>query len=892
VNRRKIVGAFVGVAAVAAGGIAVAAVGVSKPTVRVSLTSSATIVAAGGTWSYNIAYSCASPRDTCRGVVVQLTLPSGVTINTPPEITGGRAAITNTDSFVKVVFTDDLLDGTSGVFTATVQVPSCVAPGNPQPAATPAKSTISADSAASAQSLAPIVAIAKIPDCDVPAAQSCGSSCPPPAVDLSRSHYKSGRDAAPGGKAGWYLAVAPRAAAFDVLDVLPAGMVASEVGSWNVKSDVRCGTEWVALDYYVSRTNLPDVCRVGASASGTSRYPAINAVRMHVDAKVGADLEITAFIADTAVPGSTIKNCATAQTPTAEPFCGSITVLPSSTIPDPRIQLVGSPEVALHDATLFSGNTPAASADVAHPMGRGDLAYLAGVRVDERSGSDLINPVFAVELSPDQTFDTTGAEPNWQIAYAGPTDNADSEPGDPKSQPGCMNPTFKQRLIGGTENLIWSFANCTLPRGLRREAELEVFFTTRLKPGIGAGAQLTAGLSVGEPRKPDTNPFATDLCSGTPTDANDLDGDGLNTDALCGGGTAYYRMPTHAELTASNTVQGSLDKFPTLYPQAGSTDEDGLATFAINLKNTGTVGISSIDLVSILPFAGDNVLGNGEGSAWDMKLRSIAAVQRVAVDGTITTIAPANYTVGYSMSKNPCRFNTASLPALYAAGAPFPANASVTAPAGCTANPWTGSAANAASWGLRYQPPAALSPGEVIRVVVDVVRANKAVAVPNGIAWNSVAFSADTSLGTRLLANQPRVGGVRIVDTAPAVAGMVWDDDNKNGLREDIEHGVENVAVDVLNPAGVVVASTKTDSRGTYFVSDLVAGTTYTVRFRGSAVSGKDATKYHVGTDTTRDNDGRRIGLNLDITDAKTSERYISGGLDLGLIEAPVYGAT
>jgi hypothetical protein len=892
-KKKTIVGALVGLAAAVTGGIAFAAPGTSsKPVVRVSLTPSATSVAPGGSWTYSIAYSCASPSDTCKNIVVQFPLPSGVTVITPPEITGGRAAITNTGSFLKIVFTDDLLDGTSGVFTTLVGVPACVAVGGPQPSSAPATATIAGSGADDASSTAAAVVVAPVPNCATPL-PACGGVCPPDPIDLTGSHEKYADDVLPGGRTWWNLDAAPRAAAFDVVDVLPVGLVVVEVGAWSgVPTDVRCAGTWYPIDYSLTGTSLSAACSVGRSTTGSPRFPAVDAVRMHVPAKSSAHLEISTVVPSNAAPGSTIQNCATAQTPVPETFCKTITVLAAVTIPDPAIRLVGSPESPLNGTELFWGNTPGAKPSPTAPMGPNDLAFLAGVRAPSGSGADMRNPVIVVELSPEHTFDSASATPNFKLAYGSPTWDSDREPGDPRSQPGCLNPTFATRTVAGRETLVWSFPNCVIAHGLGIDAELEVFFSTRLKPGVSAGTQVTATTYVGLANNPETTPMVDWRCDDFPFDTGDLDGDGLTTDPLCRGGVATYRMPTHAELTASNTVQGALDLVPTLYPQSGSTDEVGDARFSINLKNTGTVGVSSIDLVSILPFAGDNVLGGGEGSEWDMKLLNISAVQRVAADGTVTTIGPGDYTIGYSASRNPCRFNSAALPALYAASAPFPANASVTAPAGCTANPWTATAATAASWALRYQPSTPLSPSEVIRVIVDVIRANNAIKIPDGVAWNSVAFSAETTLGSRLLANQPRVGGVRIVDTVPAVGGMIWTDEDKNGLREDTEPGVENVLVDVLDSTGAVVGSTTTDSRGTYFVSDLVAGATYTIRFRGSPLAGMDATKLHVGSDIYRDNDATRVGIDLVITGATTSAKYVSGGLDLGLIDAPVYGAT
>jgi SdrD B-like domain len=890
--KKKLLGVATGLLAVVAGGMAFANNGGGG--LRVSLSTSTTSVVAGGRWDYNIGYSCASSNDTCKSAVIGVTIPDGVSVVTLPQVTGGRAKVVGSGQFIQIVFGEELLDGTSGVFTATVSVPTCLAVGERQPSSSPARAKISGSGDDGRTESAEAVSIAQIPDC-AGGDGSCLANCDAP-IDLARSHWKWGSDAAPGGVTWWSLDIAPRPVAFDVIDELPAGLIVSEVGAWSTTDvDVRCGGTWYPITYSLSGTNVPAPCQVGLTRVGATRYPAVTAVRVHVKAKTSANIGIATILPLSAVPGSTIENCAVADLG-SERFCFTINVLKAEAVPDPRISLVGSPEKALDGSSLFWGNTPRAVATPSTPMGVNDLAFLAGVRSDQRGGADLINPVIVVDLSPEQSFVSTGSTPNWQVAYASPAADWDSVPGDPRSQPGCMNPTFAKRVVGGHEKLTWTFLNCTIRHDMRLDGELEVFFSTRIKPGVLAGTHVDATIQIGFASSPNTTQFSDSLCSSKPVDTSDLDGDGLTTDALCGGGVASYRMPTHAELTASNTVQGALDERPTLFPMFGSTGEAGDATYSINLKNTGTIQMQSVDLVSILPFAGDNVIGDGVGSDWDMKLSRIASVTRVGADGVAIAVPATDFKLAFSGSKNPCRFDSDSIPGLYAAGAPFAPNASVTGPVGCTADPWQATQADAKSWALQYLPADPLLPGEELRVSIEVSRAgNIGDPLPNGVAWNSVAFSGATINGTRLLSNQPKVGGVRIVDTAPSLAGLVWKDANDDGLRQDIERGIEGVTVEAIDDAGLVAGTATTDNHGTYFISGLLPAANYTLRFTGSPLRGLDPAKVRQGADTTRDSDAVRNGSVIEIPNARTSARYVSGGLDLGLIAGeggPDFGAT
>ncbi|MEL6891984.1 MAG: SdrD B-like domain-containing protein, partial [Actinomycetota bacterium] len=67
--------------------------------------------------------------------------------------------------------------------------------------------------------------------------------------------------------------------------------------------------------------------------------------------------------------------------------------------------------------------------------------------------------------------------------------------------------------------------------------------------------------------------------------------------------------------------------------------------------------------------------------------------------------------------------------------------------------------------------------------------------------------------------------------TPGASAGdTVWSDINRNGIQDPGEPGVPNVTVELLDPAGNVIATTSTDENGNYGFDDLEPGT-YAIRF-------------------------------------------------------------
>ena len=117
--------------------------------------------------------------------------------------------------------------------------------------------------------------------------------------------------------------------------------------------------------------------------------------------------------------------------------------------------------------------------------------------------------------------------------------------------------------------------------------------------------------------------------------------------------------------------------------------------------------------------------------------------------------------------------------------------------------------------------------------------------------------------------------------TKASVGDKVWYDNNKNGIQDSDEKGVEGVTVNLLSN-GKVVATTKTDSNGNYIFENLDAGD-YEVAFDLSKLpAGYDVVDQGQGNNDTLDSDANdttgKVAVNL-----APGERNLT--LDMGIAQ-------
>ncbi len=135
--------------------------------------------------------------------------------------------------------------------------------------------------------------------------------------------------------------------------------------------------------------------------------------------------------------------------------------------------------------------------------------------------------------------------------------------------------------------------------------------------------------------------------------------------------------------------------------------------------------------------------------------------------------------------------------------------------------------------------------------------------------------------------NNPGIdAGIYLQDAAKAALGnKVWYDVNNDGKQDSTEAGVAGVTVNLLNAAGTVIATTKTDAFGNYMFNNLDAGT-YGVEFVPSSLpAGFSFSPQNAGTNDAKDSDP-------DATTGKvTGITLVAGQVDL-TIDAGIHNAS
>ncbi len=359
-------------------------------------------------------------------------------------------------------------------------------------------------------------------------------------------------------------------------------------------------------------------------------------------------------------------------------------------------------------------------------------------------------------------------------------------------------------------------------------------------------------------------------------DVYDLDGDGDVTETFCTGQRGVDIIEL-VSLESEKLVKGQLDSTWTKYPNVGSTLPGGIADYQLIVRNKGTVDMTDIIVIDLLPTPDDSSVVTlvNRDSRW-----------RPNLVGAVT--APAGVTVYYSTESNPCRSTEGIVPS---------------GPVGCDTPGWTTSLPTdiASVQSLKFDFGATiLEPGDSIllewpmRAPVGVL--NTIGVVPDSIAWNSFGYiTSRADNGTTLPPGEPIKVGMEVNEQIPGVYGdFVWNDANGNGIQDGGEMGIDNIRVDLYKDNGDGVQNisqdtfinfTVTADGGYYLFPFLPTGDYYAIFYNSENYQ---ITAANQGGDTTIDSDGLPV-INNDSIVAKMpitniSEFELDYSWDLGLI--------
>jgi len=323
---------------------------------------------------------------------------------------------------------------------------------------------------------------------------------------------------------------------------------------------------------------------------------------------------------------------------------------------------------------------------------------------------------------------------------------------------------------------------------------------------------------------------------------------GLFCESVYPSNICWTRPTSGGDVNSIKWVKGALDADFSRYPLTGNTNLAGNGEYEIYISTADWQDVKQLDVVDVLPFIGDGDILNGtlRGSAWSAELASAITVERYKIGTGLVPVTPdMPFGVQYTTSTNPCYLD-APLPAGQVRADVALANEGKNP--GCTdfsaATPAAGARGFSFRWANATDP---LQFGEYLKVTVNIRQlAGEPDNLSNGVAWNSVAFTATEEDDDELLSSEPLKVGIKMVDetTTAAIGDYVWIDDNANGRQDAGETPVPGVVVSLYDAAGQPITQTVlvngvstqipvtsiTNNNGYYCFPGLTPSTDYYVR--------------------------------------------------------------
>jgi uncharacterized surface anchored protein len=441
--------------------------------------------------------------------------------------------------------------------------------------------------------------------------------------------------------------------------------------------------------------------------------------------------------------------------------------------------------------------------------------------VDPTNPVPLLDPVLADLLASDLIYETGSATVTVNV-------------------PGAPTPLIEvvpDYLSSGRTLLRWSWNGYTMPPG----QSIEVQFRARVRQGTPTGfIGNTVTLAGWDNPNEQVN---LDACQSRAADTLDYDIDGNTSELTCNSSIANVNVSPDAVIVSVKLVRGQADTSWHRYPDSGLTSPGGMADYQMVLTNTGTISLTDLTILDILPWVGDRGVIDPQDRLTQWRPYLIQPIR-----------VPAGVAVFYSTQTNPCRGPDLGLDAAEDA-------------AGCSAPVWSSI------------PPEDLTTVQSIKLEFGqgfILRPQDSVTIewpmraPLGgtmgeIAWNSFGYytqRVDTS--AYLDAAEPiKVGIARQEGIPPFYGDFVWLDADTDGVQDASEAGVNGVRVELFRSTDLLVGNaddrrvdytaTGADSSGNsgyYRFTDLNPGfyyakffppIGYTVTLSGTAADGSDS---------------------------------------------------
>ncbi len=272
-----------------------------------------------------------------------------------------------------------------------------------------------------------------------------------------------------------------------------------------------------------------------------------------------------------------------------------------------------------------------------------------------------------------------------------------------------------------------------------------------------------------------TTPLDSDLnFTSYPKDTEDLNQNGDKNEPAIKASVSFQGVK-YSGILIIKEVKGDLDTDWSRYPLNGQVSAAGQFEYRITVKNFSSQAMSNIRFIDILPYVGDTgvLVPTARDSQWTPSLKA-----------AITP--PSGVNINYSTSNNPNRGPI---------GRPGIGEASTS---------WLTSAPSDITTvrSLKVEYPGTLNANGTF--VFNYSMISPVGSPSNGeIAWNSFGLQAQSTGGVQTLPVEPKKVGISTVPPIKgAISGRTFLDENRNGIQDIEDVGLNGILVYLLDSNG------------------------------------------------------------------------------------------
>jgi uncharacterized repeat protein (TIGR01451 family) len=403
----------------------------------------------------------------------------------------------------------------------------------------------------------------------------------------------------------------------------------------------------------------------------------------------------------------------------------------------------------------------------------GIVTYRLSLTNGSYTGTSLDNPVVADLLSADMEY----VDNSWEVTGATgiPTNTAIFE-------------HIENYNGSGRELLRWSWTTTnTHQYSLPPNKNIDITFQAQVKQHADGGEISNSAALVGwDNPYIDLDEDGPGRCNGSPADTHDLDSDSNTSESTCSSGSSKVTVVKVVQLNSILEVKGELDSDWHRFPEYGRTLPGGTIEYRLQIENVGSVPVTNMRIVDILPFVGDTGVVDvmSRDSEWQPQFTELIKV-------------PAGVTVYYSQEENPKR---SELLQPDPPGSQYPQWSTVPPD-----DPTTVRSFRIKTGDNVLSPRDKMEIRWLMHAPVD---------VPDTlIAWDSFGYVTErTDTSTDLLPSEPIKVGVVVDRSATTAYGdYVWIDGDDDGIQDDGEPGVNLVRVELYTPGSDGTPNTSDD---------------------------------------------------------------------------------